>query len=114
MFQDKLILCGGFKNGLESVYLRPSTEVISLKNGTSTAYECMKELRNGFGLAVVHWTGVPKVITFGGSVRCERVYGREEITTFVEEWDELECQWKISRRKFLHGTYEFAFCAPRH
>ena len=120
-FQDKLLLCGGvqpkFENGLESFYLRPPTEVISLEDGTSTVYECMKELRDGFGLAVVLWTGVPKVIAFGGTVRSERVYSHysgEEITTSVEEWDESQCQWKLSRKKVLHNTYEFAFCAPKY
>ena len=116
VFQENLIISGGDRPSFDpdsnafvgaSTYV--STEIISLKDGTSSLGEPLLNARLSFGLAVVKWNEVPKLIVFGG--RNEANF--EELLQ-CEEWDDQKLQWKPSSTKLIHGTTRMGYWAPNN
>ena len=53
------------KHFLEQLVTYVRTEIISLKDGTSSLGEPLLNARTRFGIAVVNWNDVSKLIAFG-------------------------------------------------
>ena len=114
VFQENLIISGGDRPSFDpdsnafvgaSTYV--STEIISLKDGTSSFGEPLLNARLSFGLAVVKWNGVSKLIAFG-----DRNESNVDELLECEEWDDLKLQWNPSSTKLTHGTTRFGYWAP--
>ena len=116
VFQGRLIISGGDRPFFDpdskafvgaSSYV--STEIISLKDGTSSLGQPLLNARERFGMAVVNWNGVSKLIAFG-----DRNESNLDELLQCEEWDDQKLQWKPSSIKLTHGTTRFGYWAPNN
>ena len=65
--------------------------------------------RERFGMAVVKWNRVSKLVAFG-----DRNEANFDELLECEEWDVQKLQWKPSSTKLTHGTTRFGYWAPNN
>ena len=105
VYKDNVIISGGWSETGNTVF--GSTEILSLSDGSIKIGGNLNVPRRGHGMGIIDFEGTPKLVAFGGR------NDKRECVSSIEEWNETDQRWEMSKLTLPGPKYwaAFAFCS---